>query len=355
MKLLALLLFVCVGTASSIFGQASPDSLTLDQIAKLDATERVRFYQMLQPKNLSNPSEFVPALVAGIEDPDLAVRVAASAKAAYAMIGLQQIKQQGQPMPVNVTDVQSLQATLIKALNDTSSEVRGPAMTALIYTDAPNQTVGQALSASLSQEPDKRLRVSVAKDMALAGYTVPIVESTLIAGLDDPDRKVREHAAKAIAVVKPDGALSKLALRLGDQEMMRDFVVDAIAAYGPAAANLLPTLEKMLADPSIGGTLPDRIRAAIVAIKNPPPQAAVAAQIKPVSLVDSSLPTASATATPVPPVATSVQQPESAPPATPLPTVAETQSSRGFPIVPVAIIGVVIVGIAIFVLRRKSK
>lgn len=50
------------------------------------------------------------------------------------------------------------------------------------------------------------------------------------------------------------------------------------------------------------------------------------------------------------------QQPQSTAPATPSPKKAETRSApSGFPVLPVAIIGVVIVGIVLFILRRKSK
>ncbi len=65
-------------------------------------------------------------------------------------------------------------------------------------------------------------------------------------------------------------------------------------------------------------------------------------------------PPTSAQTTPVPAAATPVQQPKSTAPATPSPTVAETKSSPGFPIVPVAIVGAVIVGIVLYLLRHKS-
>lgn len=61
-----------------------------------------------------------------------------------------------------------------------------------------------------------------------------------------------------------------------------------------------------------------------------------------------------AQATPIPKATKTVQQPKSTAPATPAPTVGETKSSRGFPIVPMAIVGMVIVGIIILILRRKS-
>lgn len=56
----------------------------------------------------------------------------------------------------------------------------------------------------------------------------------------------------------------------------------------------------------------------------------------------------------VPTTITPVQQSKSTTPATPSPMVAQTQSSPDFPILPVAIAGAVIMGIVLYLLRRKS-
>jgi hypothetical protein len=50
-----------------------------------------------------------------------------------------------------------------------------------------------------------------------------------------------------------------------------------------------------------------------------------------------------------------VQQLTPQPTTSPTPTTVETKPSPSFPIIPVAIVGVVIVGIVLFILRRKSK
>ncbi len=62
-------------------------------------------------------------------------------------------------------------------------------------------------------------------------------------------------------------------------------------------------------------------------------------------------PTAGVQTTPAPSVATPVQQAQTAM----SPTVAQTQSTLGFPFVPVTILAAVIVGIVLYLLRRKSK
>lgn len=62
-----------------------------------------------------------------------------------------------------------------------------------------------------------------------------------------------------------------------------------------------------------------------------------------------------AQATPIPPATTTAQQPNFPLPATPSPTADETKSTpSGFPIVPVAIVGALILGIVLYLLRRKS-
>jgi len=284
--------FLFLGLILPVVGLASPVKLTLAQVSKLEVTERVRFYQNFQPKNLANLDEFIPALIYGLKDPDDVVRAAAFGNTVYVMIGLQEMKQQGQPMPpLTVADIQRLQQALLDGLKDKLPEVRGTAMVALIYSGPRNPMIEQALSTTLSHESDQQLRVGMAKEMALAGYNDPMAKEGLVAALDNPDSKVREEAAKAIAVVRPSGALDKLVVRLGDPEMMRDFVVDATAAYGAEASLALPMLEKMLADPSLGGTLNPRIREAIASIKNPESKLAVPAPIRMVSLVDSVAPT----------------------------------------------------------------
>ena len=73
--------------------------------------------------------------------------------------------------------------------------------------------------------------------------------------------------------------------------------------------------------------------------------------VKESALTPTPTPATTAQTTPVPAAATPVQHPKST--ATPSPTV-QSQSSRGLPIVPLSIVVVVIAGIALFILRRKS-
>ena len=159
-------------------------------------------------------------------------------------------------------------------------------MLALIYSDAPNKEFEQILSKKLINVVDVRTRVSLAKNIANAGYSLEIVDRTLIDALNNTDSSIRSHAASAIASVKPDGALPKLASLLDDQEMLRGYLVRAISSYGSEASYLLPILENMLDDSTVGGTLPNDIRKAINRIKNPQSQTVISTPIKTVSLID---------------------------------------------------------------------
>lgn len=106
------------------------------------------------------------------------------------------------------------------------------------------------------------------------------MNNALIAALADTSPKLRERAAAAIAVAKPPGALPKLAALLNDQGMVRDSVVQAIAAYGVEARPYISALQKLLTEP-VGAPAPERVRAAIDAIEKltplPPPEPRVKA------------------------------------------------------------------------------
>lgn len=339
-----------------LFAQ-TPQPVSLSDLSKMTTIERAKFYQNLQPGNLSNVNDFIPALIQGMSDPDDSVRLAAAGKTAYAMVGLQEIRQQGQSIPVSTEQITALKSKLRETINDESAQVRGSAMAALIYSDAPSSENESALLNRLVQE-DEGLRYSALKDMVRAGYQSVAIKDAALAGLDAENWKERAKAADVIALFTPDDALPKLGALLkvenGNVEQLSALhdIVGAMAAYGSRASAYLPALEKLVLDSSIGGTLPDRIRAAVKAIKNPSPQLAATAQIKPVSLVDESpklpTPTAAAQTTPVPPVTTPSQKQ----PPSPSPTVAKTKPTP-WPWIVGAILLLAVAGGILLKLRRK--
>lgn len=352
MKFKAHLIGIALCSVTYCFGQPQ-QKVSLSDIKMMEAQERAKFLSTLTPIQLFDPNDFFNALAQGITDTDTSVRLAAAGKAAYVMVGLQQRKQQGQTIPISPESFLTFQNALVGALNDPNAQMRMASVGALIYSDAPNKQIESALVGFLSNEPDFLLRISVAKEMHKAGYRSSVIDAQILEGLGNPDSQIRMEAARAAGSTKVAGALPELALLLNDKELVKGHVVDAIAAYGSEAKPYLSQLEAMLASGSAGGTLGRDLEKAIETIKSPPSQAEPKAQIKPVSLVDASSPTsppATATSTPVPPAATPTQKHA----LLPSPPPAETHSSSGFPIVPVAIISAVIVGIVLYLLRRKS-
>ncbi len=355
MNLKAILIGIMLFSVGLCFGQPN-QKLTLSDIKSMEAKDRARFLMTLTPAQLSNPNDFLDALTQGITDSDASVRLAAAGKAAYAMVGLQQMKKQGQTMPVKLEAFTAFQNSLVGALSDPNAETRSASAGALIYSDAPNRSIESALVGYLSNEPDSLLRISVAKEMHKAGYSSSVIDAQILKGLKNPDSQVRMEAARAAGVAKVAGALPKLALLLNDKEMVRGHIVAAIAAYGSEAKPYVAQLEAMLASGEVGGTLVSDLMSAIDSIKNPQPQAPDPAQIKPVSLADVSTTTPTLPTTELAPRASNVTAPVQQPKVTDASTIeAEKKSPSDFPIVPLVIVAAVILGIAIYVLRRKSS
>jgi hypothetical protein len=269
---------------ATLCGQEPIAPLTREHIRQKDAAARARVYQELRPQSLANQDDYIGVLADGVRDPSADVKVAAATKTAYAMLAFQKAKREKQRLPVKVSEFSDLQKALFEALNDPDARVRAPASAALIHSSAPNRAIEQALLQRLAKETNPEIQVNLVKDMSLAGYESPGIESVLLAALEDPDKKTREQAARAIGIVKPKQGLPALAKRLGDTEMMRGFVVSAIAAYGKDAAPYLPELERLLLDKTANGTLPVRIQQAIEAINNPQPQQATPTPSKPQDL-----------------------------------------------------------------------
>jgi hypothetical protein len=142
-------------------------------------------------------------------------------------------------------------------------------------------------------------------------------------------------------------------------------VAESVRGLGPQAAAVLPLLQQQLARMKAeNADFRDInvIEGAIRAVEGKEPiepllSVSGAGPVGENPLPKSSTPTplGAAPSTPISPMATPVQQPKSTAQATPSPTAAETMSApSGFPIVPVAILAALIVGIVLYLLRRKS-
>ncbi len=232
-------------------------------VQQMSIEERRAFYRDL---NASSANDLLELLAHGLGDADAGVRRNAAGKAAFLIARLNQFAASGRPAALDSPKLQQLTEALSKGLNDTDREVRGFTVSALTYSDAPSAKIEGGLLGRFAAEADEEIRSEILRTMALAGYSSPAFSGALINALSDASPKVRERAAGAVAVAKPDGALPKLAALLSDQQMVRDSVVQAIAAYGADARPYLGALKKLLSEP-VGAPSPERVRAAIESIK----------------------------------------------------------------------------------------
>ena len=349
-RLLAFIFWI--GWGFHVLAVPPSQNVTLQEVAVLAVESKREFYASLRPEQLADRDQYFEFLNLGLQDADLIVQRNAAGQTAVALTSLQSIKRENGVLPISSEKLPALQKTLRQMTNVIDVQVRSAVLSSLIFSDAPNAEIEGVALGQGQREENPEVKAAILKSLVDAGYRSDQINNALISALSDKDMRVRERTSRIIAEVKPPGALPKLAELLKDQQMARDFVVQAIAAYGIEALPYLPNLEKLLTDPSIGGTLPGRVRAAIDNIKNPPPQAAATPQIKAVSLLSSapSKPAQSVAAQMPPP---SSQQSKLA--ASPTPTVAaEKQPSSSFPVVPVVILAAVIAGAFVFLLRRKS-
>jgi len=344
-------------------GGATPikKPISAEEVLRLDDENRRALYATLRPEQLINPRDYLALLEQGLRDADTVVRRNAAGQTAMALVGLQRLKREGNTLPIDVSRLPALQDTLRQVLNDPDAQVRGAISSALAFSDVANAEIETLLLEQWRREGNAELRVANLKALVDAGYRSDRLNNALVSSLSDGERRVREQASRLTAEVKPPAALPKLAALLADKEMARDFVVDAIASYGPEAGVYLPTLEKLLGDPSVGGTLPERLRRAIEAIRNPQPQAAAAPKVKAVALADAPpappQPGAAAPVATTPPPATpapTASPAASLSPATPAPQTPAPVVERKAPVWPWVAGIIALIAIVSLILKRRA-
>jgi hypothetical protein len=274
----------------------------VSDIPGLALEDRRTLYLTQNPNKLADRNEFLAFLETGLRDSDVMIRRNAAGSAAGTLIAFQQMKQKGQPLPVDMSGLPLLQETLAVSMADTDIQVRGAAIEALAYSGEPTEITESIFLNRLAQEPSGELRGSILQAMTFAGYSSDRLKSMLITSFDDKDYKTREKAAQCAVTLRPAGGLPKLISLLEDQKMILDPVFDAIGAYGAAAGAYLPQLEKLLADPSnraTWGTAKEHLIAAIEKIKNPKPPASVESTVKALPLTEPPSPPMPSTLSPV--------------------------------------------------------
>lgn len=276
-------------------GAAQQNSFSIADIAKMNLDEKRQLFNTPMKRKLDDPSRLLDFYLIGIKDPDTITQRKAVQNLAWAVLSFQDMRRKGTPIRTEFSRLGELQQELGAKLVSPDAEMRGAAIHALVFSDAPNENLEALLLSQFEREPNVQLRASIINRMAVAGYDSDKFAEKILSWLLASDGEVRDAAAQAVAEIRPRGGLSKLSEAL--EQNPSQFVIEAIARYGKDALPYVPQLEKLAGDESVRNDLRDNERRAIEAIKHPKPEAKSEPKVKAVSLVDATQPQ-----TPVPPV-----------------------------------------------------
>lgn len=357
---LSLVLFALILVGSHAAGQEGPFSL--GDVDKMNVEEKRQLFGTPMTRKLDDPSRLLDLYVRGLKDPDQLTQRKAVQSLGWFLLSLQDMRREGTPIPMDFSRLAELQQLLSAKLSSPDAEMRGAAIQALVHTGAPNPQVESVLLARLAQEPNDELKAAVIDRMTVAGYSSNAFTQTVLNSLLAPSVDVRNTAAKAVAEIKPVGALPRLSQAL-EQYPPSQFVIDAIARYGAEALPYVPQLEKLAGNESVRGDLRDHARRAIEAIRNPNPQAQEPAQPKvgAVALVDTKQapapappPAPAADTTPAPADTTPSSPVASVPPSTPTAEKPAPTVERKAPMWPWVVGMAALLAIVALILKRRA-
>tara|TARA_B100001093_G_C26817473_1_gene1010402 strand:+ start:742 stop:1812 length:1071 start_codon:yes stop_codon:yes gene_type:complete len=242
----------------------------LEAYQNMDTAKRVDFFKQSKFRKLSKPNNFFNVFMMGLSDEDPSVRKYAGMSLSFVISGLQNSSLRGQEIPWDLSIiVPDLQNSIISNIQTSDDELKGALILSLAYSDSPNKKIEDVLLDVFTKEKNGELRGTILKTLAFVGYESDQFKSILVESLESENRDLLYGALKAVAIVRPDDALSKLLDLLTKKNVVKDNVVQAIAAYGQKAQPYLQQLEQLMNDPRIGGTLPGKTRKAIEQIKKP--------------------------------------------------------------------------------------
>lgn len=265
-----------------------------------------------QEEILGDGSAIVQALEDYATRPEVSLRQKAAYLSAEWIIGLQRRAIEGvQPSAAQSDSVRQILSFADGLVTDSDNTVRRQGARIMIFGNPATEPASHQLLAVFDREAAPKNRSALLTDMAFAGHRSKAFAELLQRSLKDPEVRVRESAAQALAIVRPEEALTALEAALDDPEIIRDFVVEAIGAYGAAACPLLPRLRRMIPEARSEGSLIDALTESIARIENPAPPSIPATTVR--SLIPTPLsPAASPTLPPVSTPAT-VPQPSASP------------------------------------------
>ncbi len=142
---------------------------------------------------------------------------------------------------------------IIEALGDPDADIRLAAADNLAWRWPPRRSPGPLISAlgRLLKDADPRVRLATATTLGRLGLDAAPTLPSLRDLADDPEEATRKAAATSIGEIeKATKGLRDVIAGLGGSEPgARSYAAGRLGAIGPAAAEAVPALAKLLADP----------------------------------------------------------------------------------------------------------
>jgi HEAT repeat protein len=211
------------------------DSVLVQAASSSDAGVRRHVLYGLGRVSPAGAREFVPILIAGLDDPEKNNRN-------QALASLATLGQEG-------VDAPEARDRLIELLGDADPFTRASAALTLGHVGADAETVAPALVKQLA-DPDAQTRFYVNHALQQAGPEIVCVLPQLIEALSNPDGDTRSNVAGLISMAGPAAkpAIAALTARLADPAAnVRVWSAYALRSIGSESLLALPELVKLLA------------------------------------------------------------------------------------------------------------
>ena len=245
-------------------------AVSLSDLKVMPPEEKIAFFRQDEGKELDRADDFIPALIIGIKSGHPEVQQVTLGVTSQTLAAVQQLKSQGHESPFALTAIPELRDALSQSLQDEDPKIRGASVFPLLYSDSNNQRIESLLMDAFDAETNQQVKASILQNLVEVGYDSERIKEALLRSIVQEDRHLIESAAKGIAILKPEGGLSLLAGHLNpENRYYLSSIVLAIGSYGSEATPYLEALNKLINDPSIGGSLTSALQKAELMIMEP--------------------------------------------------------------------------------------
>jgi hypothetical protein len=291
-------------------------AMSIEEYAAKAVDEKVKVLRGKPERSLDDPRQLLRLYTISLRDPSPEVREAAAQSAAFLAMGLESAQANGKAPTFSTADSAAFQQALVSLLNQDNASIRASAASALAYSASPNATIENLLLDRVEAEPVPEIKASIVEAMAQAGYKSPrfVREATALIQ-PGADSKVIYSASKALAHLRPESALDTLIALASKVSPSQQHALQALAAYGQAAARAIPMLESLVNDQAMPEDIRNLARITLKAIKSGKPKAS---NLEPLSVVNPWPVDLAASSPP----AQSTPAPEKAPASSPPPEIA---------------------------------